>query len=182
MKLSNCSQTLIVYVLHVMTGEVSEPMTILDALTFVRQRHSSVLCPVWYREVLFKLQNRLFGEMRYQSQLYSWIRSTNVLEDISKSGVESVLAKIPLYVSENDMKNTQLDDLILETVLGVTNLNFAANDIEAVVRNIVYLLMTNFKLPLDANGDDFVTGKEVYNADFKAAQELTKRVLNRGKL
>jgi len=165
-----------------MTGEVFEPMTILDALTFVRQKHSSVLCPVWYREVLFKLQNRLFGEMRYQSQLYSWIRSTNVLNDISKSGVESILGKIPLYVSENDMKNMELDDLILETVLGVTNLNFAANDIEAVVRNIVYLLMTNFKPPQETNAEDFVTGKEVYEADFKAAQELSKRVLNRGKL
>ena len=165
-----------------MTGEVSEPMSVLDALTFVRQKHSTMLSPQWYSEILFKLQNRLFGEMRYQSRVYSWVRSSNVLNIISATGIESVLSKVPLYVAEQDMKQQQLDDLIIETILGVTNINCAANDIESVVQNIICLLMVNSKQPSDVQNEEFVSGKEVRDADFKAAVQLTKRTLNRGKL
>ncbi len=163
-----------------MTIELCESMSLLDALIFVRQKYNKTLTPQWYNELLNRLSDRLHGEMMPQSRLYSWLRSTDVLNEISQTGVESVLSKVPLYVSESDMKQQQLDEVILETILGVTNLNFAFFDIESVVKNIVCLLITNWNQPSHAN--EFVSAKDVYNENLAAAENLSKKILNKGKL
>lgn len=163
-----------------MTVELGESMSLLDALMFVRQKYNKTLTPQWYNELLSRLSDRLHGEMMPQSRLYSWLHSSDVLSEISQIGLESVLSKVPLYVAESDMKQQQLDEVILETILGATNLNVAFFDIESVVKNIVCLLMTNWNQTSQKN--EFLSARDVYNENLAAVENLTKKILNKGKL
>lgn len=168
-----------------MTGEVlceAQSMSLLQALTFARQKQKS-LSAAWYRTLLAKLENRLLREMRHQSKVFSWVRSTNALIEIPQTGIEPFLAKTPLYVTEEAMRQQSLDSAIIEAVLGVTNMQFATGDIEAVVEHIVDLLIRNWQPTKEECSDfQFVAASEVRKVDFSAAQELLNRVANRGKL
>lgn len=168
-----------------MTEEVSretQTMSLLQALTFARQKQKS-LTVVWYRTLLNKLENRLLREMRHQSLVFSWMRSTNAIREIPQNGIEPFLAKTPLYVTEDALRNQSLDEAIIEAVLGVTNMQFATGDIEAVVEHIVGLLIENW-LPTQRESSihEFVSAAVVMEGNFSACQELLKRLANRGKL